>query len=313
MAATESMPNTQVQDDHPLPRSSPPSITIRLATFADMPAIAHLCAAALMDDSLVGETMHSNRGAHPHDVSLSFLRGLRVKHWEYKCVIEIATLQAAEVEMHIDRSGKNINDASNDVVDVLSKEDRDKVNDVGLVTVAGGREVVVGVVHWTRFGKDENARARLPGQFDPRNLMAPLTQRAMNLHEFIYPNRAADPVNYDIATRSAPYWLSLFASPPRSECWYLSKCAVHPYFQGLGIGKNMVAIGTARASREGVCAALTSALGKDGFYQNACGFQEQYGDMCAGEGNPMGLLSGRGGKVYWFWPEGVVRPEQEEE
>ncbi|KXJ86964.1 hypothetical protein Micbo1qcDRAFT_168067, partial [Microdochium bolleyi] len=230
-----------------------------------------------MDDGLVGETMHPRRGAYPHDVHLSFLRNLRVRYWEHKCAIEVATLPAAEVDGYIDRSGRNINDALNDVEDVLSREDREGVNNVGLVTVAGGREVIIGITHWTRFGKDESARARLPGRYDPRSLIAPLAEKAMDLHSQLYPNRAADRVNQDIASRSAPYWLPLFAEPQRSECWYLSKCAVHPHFQGLGVGKRLVAVGTARASKEGVCAALTSALGKDGFYQKACGFEEQYG------------------------------------
>ena len=70
----------------------------------------------------------------------------------------------------------------------------------------------------------------------------------------------------------------------------------------------MVEVGKKRADKDKVCAVLTSAEGKDGFYQRACGFEEQYGDMCAGEGNPLSVVSGRGGLMYWYWPEGVKRP-----
>lgn len=98
------------------------------------------------------------------------------------------------------------------------------------------------------------------------------------------------------------------ADPVRAECWSLGTCAVHPLFQGSGIGKRIVEVGKKRAERDKVCAVLTSAEGKDGFYQQACGFGEQYGDMCVGEGNPLAVVRGRGGLMYWYWPEGVKRP-----
>ncbi|KAH7014658.1 uncharacterized protein B0I36DRAFT_339096 [Microdochium trichocladiopsis] len=288
-----------------------PHVTIRPARSGDLLAIAHLWAAAFMDDSLVGETVHPHRAEYPHDVYLGSLWSLRPKYWDYRCVLDIAVISAQQVDKYVDRHCAGVVRAGNDVPDVLSREDREAVNDVAKVTTGSG-DVVVGLAQWTRYGDGEGVRKRLPGWWDPRNLMLPLTTKAMALHERIWPNRASDPAQRDIFSRSLPHWIHLFADPARAECWNLATCAVHPCFQGQGIGRKLVAVGKARADAERVCAVLTSSQGKDGFYQKGCGFEEQFGDMCAGEGNPMGILRGRGGLMYWYWPEGVKTPSTRE-
>ncbi len=129
--------------------------------------------------------------------------------------------------------------------------------------------------------------------------MKPLASGCNRLSAWIYPNRAADPANEDILDRAYPF-IEDFWSGSRAESLYLEMLAVDPNYQGKGLGRALVKWGLDQAEREGVCASVISAEGKENFYQR-CGFdvQEHWGGQ--GEGNPMKDLPG--GLIFWREPK----------
>lgn len=120
----------------------------------------------------------------------------------------------------------------------------------------------------------------------------------MKVHAIIWPNRACDPAKEDVLQR-ADVFIEQAWTGPRSESWYLDFLAVHPNYQGKGIGRKLVLWGLERAEQEGICASVISAWGKDAFYQK-CGFNIQDGRAGAGEGNPLADVSG--GNMWWKMP-----------
>lgn len=71
---------------------------------------------------------------------------------------------------------------------------------------------------------------------------------------------------------------------------------MHPEHQGRGYGRALVKWGLDQAEREGVCASVISADGKEEFYRR-CGFDVQEGRAADGEENP--LRDVPGGLVFW--------------
>lgn len=148
-------------------------VKIRPAHHSDIPAIAHLCAAAFMDDSLKGEVMNPHRGKYPHDVYLGHLREMRIKFWDYWGVIDVAVLSGG-MEKAVNEFLQDRRDSGGeeDRSDVLSKTDRERINNVARITTTGwttGKgEIIVGVGQWSRNGESEAARAGLPGRWDLR-------------------------------------------------------------------------------------------------------------------------------------------------
>ena len=92
------------------------------------------------------------------------------------------------------------------------------------------------------------------------------------LTTYIWSNRAADPTKATVLEDSAPlfhhYW-----SGDRRENWYLDMLAVHPSHQGKGHGRALVQWGLDEAVKEGVCASVIAAHGRDRFY-GRCGYVE---------------------------------------
>lgn len=121
----------------------------------------------------------------------------------------------------------------------------------------------------------------------------------MKIHALIWPNRACDPDKEDIIHRAHPF-IDLAWTGERSESWYLDLLAVHPDYQGRGIGRKLVLWGLNRAEEEGICASVISAKGKDAFYK-ICGYEIQDGRAGMGEGNP--LADVEGGNMWWKMPK----------
>ncbi|KUI57215.1 hypothetical protein VP1G_04565 [Cytospora mali] len=179
----------------------------------------------------------------------------------------------------------------------------DHPDDVDLWIVAvdrdgGGREVIVGIAQWSRFG--EGGKELELRWFDPRNLLRPFFQIAMKIHARIWPNRASDPVDEDILERAYPYFAQAWAGD-RAESWFLQNLAVHPAYQGRGIGRMLVRWGLDRARGEGAYASVIAARGKDPFYRK-CGFDIQDGNWgMGGDGNPLNGFEG--GNMHWKAPD----------
>ncbi|KAI7544287.1 hypothetical protein KC331_g6903 [Hortaea werneckii] len=148
---------------------------------------------------------------------------------------------------------------------------------------------IVGVAQWIR-------RRAQPSSQDQQSSTSPSSkQNEAEEEDELPPNRAADPAKLDVLQRVGPFvdhkW-----SGERAETWYLGLLAIHPDYQGHGIGKQFVAWGFERARADTVCVSVISALGKDGFYRN-CGFDVDVGYATEGEGNP---LSGVPGGLIMF-------------
>ena len=72
--------------------------------------------------------------------------------------------------------------------------------------------------------------------------------------------------------------------------------AVHPEYQGRGLGAALVKWGLDKAAEENVAASVVSAHGKEGFYEK-CGFKKIDARAGDGEGNPLRML--RGGQILF--------------
>lgn len=121
----------------------------------------------------------------------------------------------------------------------------------------------------------------------------------MSIHALIWRNKAADPHEEDVIERVMPFVAGSWVGA-RAECWYLEVMAVHPDYQGKGIGRMLVEWGLERASEESIFASVISAKGKEAFYQK-CGFNVEDGYVGRGVGNP--LAGWEGGKMLWAVPE----------
>ncbi|ROW18190.1 hypothetical protein VPNG_00244 [Cytospora leucostoma] len=235
---------------------------LREASYGELPAIARVLSLAFWDDPLCGQRIHPYREKHPGDVDLYWLRRARVNFWDWRWRWVVA----------VDRVGDG------------DGED--------------GREVIAGIAQWSRFG--EGGRRLELGWFDPRNLLRPLFQVAMKIHALLWPNRASDPVDEDVLERAYPFIKQAW-SGERAESWYLQNLAVHPAFQGRGIGRMLVRWGLDRAAEDKVYASVIAARGKDPFYRK-CGFDVQDGNWgMGGAGNP--LQGFEGGNMHWKAPD----------
>lgn len=123
----------------------------------------------------------------------------------------------------------------------------------------------------------------------------------MAFHSRIWSNRACDPENEDIIERAYPFFDDIWTGN-RAESWYLEALAVHPNWQGRGVGRNLVLWGLHQAEHEGICASVVSAKGKDEFYRK-CGFDLQDGSAGNGEGNPLAGVAG--GNMWWKMPKTI--------
>jgi GNAT superfamily N-acetyltransferase len=109
----------------------------------------------------------------------------------------------------------------------------------------------------------------------------------------MWPNRAADPSKATILEDTFPF-LAHYWSGLREENWYLDVLAVHPNYQGRQHRRELVQWGLDEAVKEGVCASVISAYGKEGFYGKR-GFRE----VGRADGGPMVENGIKGGAVMF--------------
>lgn len=147
---------------------------------------------------------------------------------------------------------------------------------------------VTGVGVWTRKGAGGVRLAKQQGW--AMWIAGKLFKGVNKLHEWLYPNRAADPANADILERSYA-WISHHWTGERADSWYLNLLATDPAFEKMGYGRLLVSWGTQRAREDGVCASLISAEGREGFYRK-CGFEGPVGWASEGKDNPIANVSG---------------------
>jgi hypothetical protein len=78
--------------------SAAPAPTLRLAAFADLPAIARCWHAAFFDDEIIGEMMHPNRKEYPEDVYWFLLRGIVERFWDWRHQFIVVTVKEGWTE-----------------------------------------------------------------------------------------------------------------------------------------------------------------------------------------------------------------------
>jgi GNAT superfamily N-acetyltransferase len=122
----------------------------------------------------------------------------------------------------------------------------------------------------------------------------------VRLHAIIYPNRAISSTNGDILERAYPCFGSVW-SGNRADGWYLEWLAVHPDHQSKGIGKRLAQWGLDRTEEEQVWASVFSAGGKEKFYRDKCGFNEEYCSASMDEGNSLAVFNT--GRMFWRRPK----------
>jgi GNAT superfamily N-acetyltransferase len=256
------------------------AFTLRDVKWGELPGMARIMSLAFWNDQLFGEMIHPNREKYPNDSDLYWLRDARVNFWDRHYKYLVAVTPDTEVP---------------------------------------GKEKVIGMAQWERFG--EGAKKLDRAWYDPSmsvlsrctaftvhlktltihhlgNLMKPLMAKAMVVHELLYPNRAVSPVNKDVIERAYSFFDSIW-SGNRAESWYLSFLCVHPDYQGIGVGKKLTLWGIDRAEEEGVVASLITVPGTEDFYHNF-GFHEKFGCARDGDGNPLRDLKGL--NIVWKWP-----------
>lgn len=252
------------------------NMLIRPAQRSDLSPAAKVCAKAFFDTELFGEVIHPYRHQYPDDMHLYWLKNFR----------------------------RGLNRKDNYILVATASEPGES------------QPRIVGVAQWIR-------RRAQPSSQDQQSSTSPSSkQNEAEEEDELPPNRAADPAKLDVLQRVGPFvdhkWsgtvkplasssssnqlkeaLSLADKRcigERAETWYLGLLAIHPDYQGHGIGKQFVAWGFERARADTVCVSVISALGKDGFYRN-CGFDVDVGYATEGEGNP---LSGVPGGLIMF-------------
>ncbi|KAF2502797.1 hypothetical protein BU16DRAFT_19241 [Lophium mytilinum] len=181
-------------------------------------------------------------------------------------------------------------------------------NEILVATVSddGGMEKVVGVAIWKR----EGSGSKKLSWASPYRILPYLARLYNAVHTFFYPNRAANPAVENILTDSFPYFSHHFTTPAsRQEQYFLDVLGILPAYQGRGIGARLVRRGLEAADREGVCAAVMSSDGNDGFYKRA-GFDEVVGWATEGEGNPLAKEKTTGGAILFRWARVDGQPEK---
>ncbi|OAQ80712.1 GNAT family acetyltransferase [Purpureocillium lilacinum] len=132
---------------------------------------------------------------------------------------------------------------------------------------------VVGFAEWERQGiLDDPVAPSWVQYLDIGQAMNKATEYFVEGVSYLRPNRAADPTKTHILDETFPliahYWCG-----HRSQNWCLQLLAVHPDFQGHGLGAELVQWGVDAADEESICASVVSAEEKEGFY-NRFGFAE---------------------------------------
>ncbi|KAE9375094.1 putative GNAT family acetyltransferase [Stipitochalara longipes BDJ] len=149
-----------------------------------------------------------------------------------------------------------------------------------LVAISDGGKVV-GLAIWEREKTDHFVG----------NLAHRLASLYNKYEKWMWPNHAADPSKANVLDESKPliehHW-----SGAREQNWYLDLLAVHPEYQGKMYGRELVQWGIEEAKREGICASVIAAEGKDRFYG-------RFGFVEVGRAN-VGPLAGIEGGAIMF-------------
>ncbi|RMZ85427.1 hypothetical protein DV737_g754, partial [Chaetothyriales sp. CBS 132003] len=184
------------------------------------------------------------------------------------------------------------------------------------------RERITGVAEWERTGRGWQWIHGAWGAWDPRLLVRPVLAFFYRLRRRVVGNRAAaisafslrenttgpPPLTlWNFEEQVGPYISQFFSAPHRQTRWSLNNLAVHPNEQGKGYGRELVAGGFERLTKndaEGeLPVSVIAADGKETFYAKM-GFTELVGWASKtvgedGSDNPMRRNGVPGGAVLW--------------
>ncbi|KAF2013613.1 acyl-CoA N-acyltransferase [Aaosphaeria arxii CBS 175.79] len=246
--------------------------TLRLATPADQPAIARLCASAFYEDELYGPLMHPFRKEYPQDYEAYFHRKFASEWYNWDCIWWVVTVPADDATAVKESKGSNPDE-----------------------------EKLVGIAIWEYKGSMATKYGL--GAWDPRRLVKPAVEYCQSIQTAMCPNRAAnpDPILHNPFPHALPFFKHHWAGP-RENSIYLDLLGIDPAYQGRGLGKQLVQWGIEKAKEEGVCASVVSSKAGYGLYQKM-GFNDEAGFCQEGgdKGNPLIALEEFAGKRQTGW------------
>ncbi|EON66771.1 hypothetical protein W97_06019 [Coniosporium apollinis CBS 100218] len=183
----------------------------------------------------------------------------------------------------------------------------DYAHEIWVATVIeNGKEKIAGMGEWERMGRANEGWGI--GWWDPRQLLKPAQHHLNTLSGRIWPNRAAKELRLENAFVEAHPFFHHHWSGARADSWYLDLLAIHPAYQGRGLGKELVAYGMRRAKRDGVCCSVVASRIGEKFYLT-CGFDTPVGWATEGEGNP--LKGAAGGRILFRDADELEKDEDE--
>jgi GNAT superfamily N-acetyltransferase len=288
------MPSASTSPPTPLKPSFP--FTIRRATWRDLPAIARVCTLAFWDDVLFGRLIHPHRHKYPRDNDLYWLRRLQCAYWDWSHVIFVAVTRSPPPTPSplIPSQTQKQQQQQQHIPHVLETDP----------LLVQGSERIIGTSHFSRIAPSHvsnyNAGFALLA-FNPFRFLPSLIDLTHSILSFLrvptFTNRAVSPHHENIIESSSPFLDHIWTEANcRCPSWYVESLAVLPEYQGLGVGRELVKWGIEQAEREGVCASVISAEGKEKFYQR-CGFD--VGPVgWSGEGNLNPLREVPGGLIF---------------
>jgi GNAT superfamily N-acetyltransferase len=152
---------------------------------------------------------------------------------------------------------------------------------------------ITGVAIWSR-------KRATPSPDSPAVVAKVKEMEAINAAEAAqHPNRAAEVKNQGILA-AAEKFIEHHWSGSRAECWDLGLLGVDPAQGGHGYGKVLVKYGLEVARKEGVCASVISALGRESFY-TSLGFEDTVATVrdFGGSENPFYGREDLGGTIHF--------------
>ncbi|KAK5090431.1 hypothetical protein LTR05_000603 [Lithohypha guttulata] len=218
---------------------------LRLATYKDLPAIAHVFTQAFYDEEL-NDYFFPYRKQYPDDYIRAYYHVLLERWWGYT----------------------NLFVVSYDTPESGSTLPNDEV-----LTGPNGQKIT-GVAQWSRVGLGSEKLWGIGGWWDLRRYIQPLVSLALRIHRALIPNRAARmPTTEDpqpmqkwlFGSTVYPFIQQYFSCRP--DHWSLELLGVLPIYHGRGIATKLVQEGLDRAREEQLPSVVIMAAGLEDFYR----------------------------------------------
>jgi GNAT superfamily N-acetyltransferase len=282
---------------------------LRLARYSDLPSASQLLAQAFYNEQL-NQHIFPYRQHYQEDYVRAWRWKILQKWWSWDCICVVSYAEACEQETaaaaSLDDKQQRDGDSDSSDLRTCQLEHSD--------SAPHNKQIFKGISVWSLTDTTYRSPWRI-SRWDPRRIISPLLSIYHRFLNSIFHNRATrspsptDPtplhkLNFD--SLLGPFADQFFVEPAyRRRHWELSLLGVHPQFQGLGVGSELVRWGLEKAEADGLPAVVVGAPDTESFYQRR-GFTELVGYISQavdgeGEGrkNPLMERGIGGGAVMW--------------